>query len=244
MRPKAILLDMDDTLIAYEQGIDVDQCWRFACSKHLPSVQEDARERLVKEIKKHARWYWSDAERHRLGRLDLDKARTEIVTAAFQKSDMLDATAATAQRIAVDFGTERNHAVTLFPEAIETLQYLREELGIKLALLTNGNANGQRRKIERFGLAPYFDCILIEEEFGVGKPEPGIYEHAMKQLAVSAEETWMIGDNYEWEILAPQKLGIRGIWVSHSREQDPDGEAPYRTIGTISELKALLASVG
>jgi putative hydrolase of the HAD superfamily len=56
---------------------------------------------------------------------------------------------------------------------------------------------------------------LIDGEVGIGKPEAGIYLLALDRLGVSADEAWMIGDNFEWEIAAPQKLGIRGIWIDH-----------------------------
>ncbi|WP_425463915.1 HAD family hydrolase [Paenibacillus taihuensis] len=89
-----------------------------------------------------------------------------------------------------------------------------------------------------------FDCILIEEEFGHGKPDHFIYQHALNQLDTCADETWMVGDNYEWEIDAPQQLGIRGIWVNPSGEARRNAEvqpAPFRTIRALCELRAILA---
>lgn len=65
---------------------------------------------------------------------------------------------------------------------------------IRLALLTNGNADMQWIKIRRFDLSLLFDSIVVEGDFGVGKPEERIYLHALEQLGVSANETWMIGD--------------------------------------------------
>jgi FMN phosphatase YigB (HAD superfamily) len=38
------------------------------------------------------------------------------------------------------------------------------------------------------------------------------YTHAMEVLGVGPHETWMVGDNLEWEIVAPQRLGIYAIW--------------------------------
>jgi putative hydrolase of the HAD superfamily len=34
----------------------------------------------------------------------------------------------------------------------------------------------------------------------------------METLGVGPHETWMVGDNLEWEIVAPQRLGIYAIW--------------------------------
>jgi putative hydrolase of the HAD superfamily len=49
-------------------------------------------------------------------------------------------------------------------------------------------------------------------EHGFGKPEERAYTHAMEVLGVGPDETWMVGDNLEWEIMAPQRLGIYAIW--------------------------------
>jgi putative hydrolase of the HAD superfamily len=40
---------------------------------------------------------------------------------------------------------------------------------------------------------------------------PNASNRAMGVLGVGPEETWMVGDNLEWEIVAPQRLGIYAI---------------------------------
>ena len=77
---------------------------------------------------------------------------------------------ALANEIADAYTSEREETVEPFPGAIDTLHYLKDQ-GICLALITNGNAEGQRRKVDKFGLGSIFDYILIEGEFGVGKPD-------------------------------------------------------------------------
>ena len=86
-------------------------------------------------------------------------------------------------------------------------------MGVKLALITNGSAEGQRGKVVRFELERFFGCIVIEGEFGVGKPDERVYKHALAALATDPEDAWMVGDNLEWEVAVPQRLGLRGIWV-------------------------------
>ena len=82
-----------------------------------------------------------------------------------------------------------------------------------MALLTNGSATAQRAKIDRFGLRDHFEVVLIEGELGFGKPDPRVYHRALLALAVGAADTWMVGDNLEWDVAAPQELGVQGIWV-------------------------------
>lgn len=231
--PKAILLDMDDTILAFDQVADeswIKVCHRF--SEQIPSV---APMDVVQSIKAHARWFWSDAERHQVGRMDLQAARRQIVTATLHTFGISDV--ALADQIAYEYGIERDLAVKPFPGAMETLVKLRD-LGIRLALLTNGAAESQRNKVERFGLEPLFDCILIEGEFGVGKPKDEIYLAALSALDVRADEVWMIGDHFDWEVVAPERLGIRSIWIDHKGEGCPPKSMvqPYRIIHTLSDI--------
>ncbi|SFM14316.1 putative hydrolase of the HAD superfamily [Paenibacillus sp. 1_12] len=233
--PKAILLDMDDTIISYDHGVDTDQCWRDACG-HL-SEQMDI-EHVIAAIKARAKWHWSDPERHRIGRMDLRKARSEIIAAALEQFELTNS--ANTDQIASTYGELRDKAIQPFIGAIETVQRLKA-MGIKLALLTNGNTEPQWNKINKFGLAPLFDIILVEGEFGIGKPDARIYHHAIQQLGAAAEDTWMVGDNFEWEIAAPQRLGIKGIWIDHKKVGVPVNSEtqPYRIIHTLSELLEL-----
>ena len=127
--------------------------------------------------------------------------------------------------------------LSLFPDAHETLDRLKE-LGIKLALITNGAAEPQRAKVVRFALEHRFDHIQIEGEHGFGKPEERAYKHAMEVLGVGSQETWMVGDNLEWEIIAPQRLGIYAIWHDgYGVGLPPDSPIrPDRIIRRLSEL--------
>jgi putative hydrolase of the HAD superfamily len=62
--------------------------------------------------------------------------------------------------------------------------------------------------------------------------------YAMSALGVEAHETWIVGDNLEWEVAAPQKLGIFAIWHDGFGKGLPEGSAvrPDRVIRAISEL--------
>jgi putative hydrolase of the HAD superfamily len=123
------------------------------------------------------------------------------------------------------------------PGALAAVRGLRDR-GVRLALLTNGEAGEQRRKIERFQLAPLFECVLVEGEFGVGKPEEAVYRHALAALDATPADAWMVGDNLEWEVVVPQRLGMYAVWVDHAgRGLPPDSLVrPDRTVRSISEL--------
>ena len=142
-----------------------------------------------------------------------------------------------AIRLADRFTAYREEQMFVFPGAHDAIDALKA-LGVKLALVTNGAAGIQRAKIERFALTHRFDHIQIEGEHGFGKPDERAYHHAMQALGVTAPETWMIGDNLEWEIEVPQRLGIYAIWMDAHGEGLPAQSTvkPDRIIRSLTEL--------
>jgi len=165
---------------------------------------------LIDAVRKARRWFWDDAERHRVERVDMPGAWRKIVARGLEGMGAQDTTLAAA--VAEDFAARRWAVMRLFPGVAEALGRLRDG-GVALALVTNGDKSQQRRKIERYDLARYFDAILIEGEFGTGKPEEIVYRHVLGSLGVAARDAWMVGDNLEWDVAAPQRLGLRGVWV-------------------------------
>jgi putative hydrolase of the HAD superfamily len=122
------------------------------------------------------------------------------------------------------------------------VRWLRES-GRKLALLTNGAGPAQRKKLVRFGLADLFDAVLIEGEQGFGKPDERVYHKALNALGVRASDAWMIGDNLEFDVAAPQQLGIFGVWIDVRGRGVPEdiGVRPDHVVRSLSELRTLIA---
>jgi putative hydrolase of the HAD superfamily len=161
-----------------------------------------------------SRVFWADPEDHRYWRLRLFAARRETAARAFRA--LADAGRPTPSlgvpyALADRFSAWREEQMSLFP----------------------GEAQLQRAKISRFDLAGRFDHVQIEGEHGFGKPEERAYQHAMQALGVGPSETWMVGDNLEWEVVAPQRLGIYAVWHDHAGRwttQRYDSAArPYHT---------------
>ena len=140
------------------------------------------------------------------------------------------------------FHMERIRMIRPFPGAFEALHHFRNA-GVRLALITNGSRRMQRLKIDKFHLEHYFDCILIEEEFGVGKPDERIFRQALRALRTEPQDTWMVGDNLECDIEGPQRLGIFSIWNDFEGSGLPDasGVRPDAIVRSLRELTAHLS---
>ena len=231
--PTAILFDMNDTILEYD-GV-ADRVWRTVCEQFASGLDGIGSDQLLAAIQEHRKWYWSDPERHRRARLNLEIGRREVVEGAFRRLGIEPPPV--VKEIADAYAAQREEAVRPFPGALETLQTLRERK-VRLALVTNGNGEYQRSKVERFGLAQLFDCVIIEGEFGIGKPDERVYLHALDDLGSAPQEAWMVGDNLEWEVAAPQALGILGIWVDSKGVGLPSSSQvrPDRIIRALPEL--------
>ena len=233
--PRAILFDLDDTLIrAYAQP---EEAWTRLL--HVFAVELDAHdsaaiERVRKAVMEEARAFWSDQAAAARWRLDISGARRLATRAGLRRLGRTDDDL--ADRIADAFTELRRSEYRLYPDALATVDALRAQ-GVKLALVTNGASAMQRPKIARFDLEHRFDHIQIEGEFGQGKPELAVYRHALERVGCEAGDAWMVGDNYEWEVVAPQKLGMCGIWYNpFDVEIPPHATRPTRVIKRLSEL--------
>ncbi|KWV56460.1 phosphoglycolate phosphatase [Bradyrhizobium macuxiense] len=234
--PRAMLIDMDDTILSAYGRPEI--AWNKIATEFADELAPLLPDQVATALLASARQFWSTAEP--IWRIRLGEARRLTVKGGF------DALAAAghralpddlAHRIADRFTTYREEEMFVFPGAHEAIDALKAH-GVKLALVTNGNADMQRAKVERFALGHRFDHIQIEGEHGFGKPEERAYLHAMEALGVTAPDTWMVGDNLEWEVVAPQRLGIYAIWMDVHGEGLPSGSTvkPDRIIRSLTEL--------
>lgn len=236
LQPSAIFFDLDGTILDWQTGME--DTWLASCEAHCDGSFVPAQ--MHEAIRARRAWFWDDPERARAGRMDLDAASREIVRNALADSGL--ETVALAHRIADDYRAHRLAAIAPFAGAIETLEEIHAR-GIRMALLTNGEAKYQRRSVERYGLDRYFDCIVIEGEFGVGKPDERVFLHAMQALSCSPGTTWMVGDSLEADIVPAVALGLHAVWVNADGVNSPAGAEvrPHRVVGAIDELVEIVS---
>ena len=190
MTLRAVLFDLDDTLLEY--SANVAEYWAAACGLAVDAGVDVAA--LAAAVEDRRAWFWSDPVRHALHRTDMLDAWRRIAVAALAMVGRPDPALGLA--IAQDFARRRRAAMRLFPDALPCLAAVRAR-GLRTGLATNGDGAMQRDKLARFDLEPCFDAIVIEGEFGVGKPDPAVYRRLLDRLGVAPDETMMIGDAEE-----------------------------------------------
>lgn len=235
--PRAILFDLDGTIIRYrdrrEQLTEIVEISRYA-SRSITTGQ------IVGALEAEFSKFWTDPAQHKKWTIDMREGRRGIFLRALQglQADGQGFSEEAIHDLADTFHMRREREMFFFHGARETVSELKRR-GVLLALVTNGPRESQRLKIKLYDLEGLFHQIQIEEEFGVGKPEEIVYRNAMQVLGVTPEETWMVGDHLEYDIAAPQRLGIRGVWHDPSAQGVPSS-SPVRPARVITSLVELL----
>jgi len=110
----------------------------------------------------------------------------------------------------------------------------------RLGLLTNGPSDVQRLKLDQAGLATTFDAVVVSGEVGVGKPDPAVFGLLLDQLDARPEDSIMVGDSWERDIVGALGTGISPYWVSMGRPA-PAHDPRVAVIESVRDLDRLLA---
>jgi putative hydrolase of the HAD superfamily len=146
-----------------------------------------------------------------------------------------------AEELGERYGKERRARHDRFADVPACLDELRDYY--TLGLITNGAPCLQREKLSAAGLDDYFDVVVISGEFGVGKPDPSIFEHALTQLDCQSEHAVMIGDSLTRDIDGAIAVGLHGVWVNRSGQPCPADRPDLVDVSTLSDLPAALGSM-
>jgi len=111
-----------------------------------------------------------------------------------------------AEKIGLDYIRLSPLKVNLFPQAINILEYLFPKY--KLHIITNGFQEVQDVKIAASDLGKYFKTIVASEEAGMKKPHKGIFEYALNKAGALADESLMVGDDPDVDILGARDAGM------------------------------------
>lgn len=205
---KAVFFDLDDTLMSFEGA--TKKAWTKICkefvAKHQTKFDWQTMYDSINEVKE---WYWDDPVRHKIGRENMQKARREVLMHAMLKLNFTEVEQ--IEQTADSYTSLQEEYWELFDGVTEALTLLQRK-GIRMAVITNGTSQTQRKKLDRFGLTEFFDEIVIDTEVGVSKPDPAIFQYALDRMQLMPEEVLMIGDHLIWDVYGPKQLSIFSVW--------------------------------
>ncbi|WP_205504639.1 YjjG family noncanonical pyrimidine nucleotidase [Rufibacter psychrotolerans] len=138
--------------------------------------------------------------------------------------------------ISEDFTSICPTKTAVFPFTHEVLAYLREKY--VLHIITNGFKDVQYIKLKSSKLDVYFSEIITSECANCTKPDRKIFLHALERAGVTAQESLMIGDSLDADILGAMNAGIDQVLFNPERKR-PRLKPTYE-IHCLSELKTFL----
>jgi 2-haloalkanoic acid dehalogenase type II len=115
-----------------------------------------------------------------------------------------------------------------YPDVIPALQRLWDA-GIRLVVVSNWDWSLHER-LHETGIAPLLDGALASAEVGVAKPDPEIFERALKLAGVEAHEAWFVGDTPAVDVEGARAAGLTPVLIAR------EGERPKDAISSLSEL--------
>jgi putative hydrolase of the HAD superfamily len=262
MTPRALLFDLDETLMVEEPAAVA----AFGATAQLAAHSYDTIDpgKLASEARSQARELWYAAPTHdycmRVGissweglwcRFEGDgpdeKAlrewsstyRHEAWGHALADQGIDDP--GLAGKLGERFGVERRARHEVFADAIGALGPLKESYA--MALVTNGAACLQREKLAASGLSDFFEAVVVSADLGVAKPDASVFEHALRQLGVDGDHAVMVGDSIAKDVDGALAAGLGAVWVNRTGRPSPADRLNLTEISTLDDLPDTLAEL-
>lgn len=223
---KALYFDLDHTLWDFE----ANSALAFKSLFQEYDVALDLQQFLAVYIPNN-NVYW---KLYRQGKIDKETLRFERLKTVFDTLNY-PATHALIDDLSDAYIQVLPEYNTLFDGAIELLTALQPHYA--LHVITNGFQDVQYFKMKNSGLLPFFETVTDSSSVGVKKPDPKIFEHALRVGQVAPSEAIMIGDNLEADIEGALATGMHAVHFMPLEKINP---AHYTEIEKLHELKFLL----
>ena len=132
--------------------------------------------------------------------------------------------------------------VDIPPDAMPRARSVLERLAKKYKLCIVSDAivspgKCLRRLLENHGLAKPFSGYAFSDEVGRSKPHRVMFESAAEQLGVRIEEMVHVGDRDHNDIKGPQRLGMKAILFTASRDIDKDNTTADSICESFDEIE-------
>jgi FMN phosphatase YigB (HAD superfamily) len=228
MSLRAVFFDMGNTLV---QAEGLPDAWRPAV---LEAIERDFGKRWWAEP-----LYDADIRRPPKGEPHRQETNRWLAEWLRAKGEVL--TSDDIERLRVDFARPLPLAYSLTSGAAEALRWCKERQ-LAVVVVTNTISRGDeqvRNDFVRFNLSDAVDHVITSYSTGWEKPHPAIFDRALACAGLTAAETCMVGDELEADVIGPQRLGMRAVWICRDDGQHA-AAAPNAKIGSLLELPVVL----
>lgn len=172
--------------------------------------------------------YWKQFREERVSKQELRRGRLIDSFNEFNMTFHIDEIDAMATSYIDELPID-NH---LFDGTVEILDYLVEKYA--LHIITNGFQEVQLLKLKNSGIHQYFKTVTSSEEVGVKKPNPLVFETAVRKANAHYKKSIMIGDTFEADILGAEAVGMDTLFYNYRKETIPSN---YKLVNSLLEIK-------
>ena len=236
---KAVFIDWDDTLGDFHGAADLalaEMYDKYQLDRYFASLNE-----FVGLYKPHNLELWAKYGEDKVTKeyLSLDRFWFPLMHAS-KLDEKFDKTLrqelfALAEQLSEDFLHLTTAHFSLLPGTEDLVRYLARKY--PLTIVTNGFIEVQYEKFEKSGLRDCFAHVVLSEEVGCQKPNPRIFEEALRLNGLQADEVVMLGDSWYSDIQGAINAGLDQIWVTE--QQTEESKSTY-IVKSLEEIKYLL----
>ena len=240
---KAIFIDWDDTIGDFHGAADLalqEMYDKYHLSDYFASPEE-----FVSLYKPHNIELWALYGEDKVTKeyLSFDRFFFPLMHSSKVDERLKDkgeilAVAALAEQLSDDFLNLTTAHFSLLEGAEDLVRYLAKKY--PLTVVTNGFVEVQYEKFDKSGLKDCFAHIVLSEEVGCQKPNPRIFEEALRMNGLQAEDVVMIGDSWNSDIQGAINAGIDQIWIRKSKDPLPEGQSATYLVQSLSEVMEIL----
>jgi len=195
-----VFFDLDHTLWDFEAN--AEKAYEICLKKHNITLEIKDFMAVYRPIN-HAYWKQYREEQVTKEELVFGRLQESFIALEYQ------VTATTIKAIAKDFLHYLPNFNRLFDGAVEILEYLYPKY--QLHIITNGFNEVQMPKLKNSNILHFFDQIITAESAGGRKPNPKIFLYALEKANATSQESIMIGDSYEADIIGANRVNMRSI---------------------------------
>jgi len=126
--------------------------------------------------------------------------------------------------------------LSIYTDVVSTLQILQQ--ACRLGIISNGWPQVERM-LDLLGIRSYFESVTISAQVGHSKPNPAIFELALRALHIGAEQAIFV-DDMPYNVAAAEQMGLRGLWLVRRPLEPSAIPVPYRQLTRIQSLEQVI----
>ncbi|MFH1637361.1 MAG: TIGR02253 family HAD-type hydrolase [Candidatus Woesearchaeota archaeon] len=213
---KAVIFDLDNTLLDFYKvkHLSIDAATKAMIEAGLDLPEEEIKKGISKIYDK-----WG---------IEYDYVFEEYMKEFFGKIDWK-----VVANAIIAYRRVRDSLMQPYSGVSSTLMKMKKQ-GMQLAIVSDAPSLRAWLRLTVMKLDDFFDVVVAYDDTKQYKPSELPFKAALEKLGVKPEETLMVGDNIDRDIMGAKKLGMKTCfakyghikgWSGKSQEHNADFEA-------------------